>query len=880
MALAPGTRLGSYEILSLIGAGGMGEVYRARDPRLDRDVAIKVLPAAFSADRDRLHRFELEARAAAALNHPNILTVHEIGTHEGAPFVVSELLEGQTLREAIGASALRATDSATRREGTVGGAASRPARLPAIPLRKAIDYAIQIANGLAAAHEKGIVHRDVKPENLFVTRDGRVKILDFGLAKLREGDAASAGAGATMLATRSFDTGAGVILGTAGYMSPEQVRGLPVDHRSDIFSFGAVLYEMLAGTRAFRGETAADTISAILANDPPELSAEHAHVPPALDRIVHHCLEKTPEQRFQAVRDIVFNLDALSTVSASAVASAPAPSRRRRAAYLVVAVAAVAAVAAAGAWRIATGSREIPVFRQVTFRHGELSNARFTPDGQNIVYTAAWEGAKPEIFSVPVNQSGGRPLEIKNALLLAISRSGELAVSLGPNDTTSTFLAVGTLARASMTGGAPKAEIENVAAADFTPDGKSLAIVRYMPDQRVCHLEYPIGTVRFRHAYLSDVRFSPDGTYLAFIDHVSANDDRGNVVILRATGEKVATGPIRDSLRGLVWSPSGDEVWVTSPLYDGSLLAVDLEGGTRELLNVPGRLFVRDVLPDGRLLVDQGAVRRGIAAVLDNGATQRDLSWLDYSFVRAISKDSQLILFDEQGKGVNGYRTFVRNVDGSAAIDVGAGYGVAISDDKMWTLSLRFIDDARELWLQPVGAGQPRQISPPGWFATPQGQFFADGKRIAFVAREPGRPPRTYLVTLDVGTPRAVSPEGVIGFFVSPDQKWIGAVSPAGPVLVPVDGGAMQPVRGLQPGDTRRGWTSDGDIYVANTSTTTVRIDKLNPWTGNRVPWKELRAPGMVGVRLAMPIITPDGRSYVYGYTLAFSDLFVMTGVR
>jgi eukaryotic-like serine/threonine-protein kinase len=859
MALAPGTRLGPYEILAFIGAGGMGEVYRARDSRLDRDVAVKVLPAAFSADRDRLHRFEQEARAAAALNHPNILTVHEIGTHEGAPFVVSELLEGQTLRDAIGGSPL--------------------------PLRKAIDHAIQIANGLAAAHERGNVHRDIKPENLFVTRDGRVKILDFGLAKLREGDAAAAAA--TMLATRSFDTGAGVVLGTAGYMSPEQVRGLPVDHRSDIFSFGAVLYEMLAGTRAFKGETPADTISAILRNDPPELSVSNTHVPAALDRIVRHCLEKAPEQRFQAARDIAFNLDALSTASASAIVPAlPVPAPRRRALYFAaaaVAVAAIALAAAAGAGRFARSSREVPTFRQVTFRHGELSNARFTPDGQNIVYTAAWEGARPELFTVPSNQSGGRPLDIKNAMLLAIAPSGELAVLLNPiraGGAPTGFLYVGTLARGSLTGGAPKAEIESVAAADFASDG-TLAIIRYVPEQRTCHLESPVGTVLFRHTYLSDLRFSPDGKYLAFIDHVSPNDDRGNVVILRASGAKVATGPIRDSLRGLVWSPSGTEVWVTSPLYDGSLLAVDLQGGSREILNVPGRLQVRDVLADGRLLIEQGAVRRGMAAVLDNGDTQRDLSWLDYSFIRAISNDGQLILFDEQGKGVaSGYRTFVRNVDGSPAIDVGAGYAVAMSDDNKWTLSLRFIDDARELWMQPVGAGEARRISPAGWFALAVAQFFADGKRIAFVAREADRPPRIYVVNLGDGTPHPISPERVVGIQISPDQKWIATATPAGPVLVPVDGGDPLPVRGGLRGDNGRGWASDGDLYVLNGNATAFRIDKLNPWTGTRTLWKQMRAPGMVGVRLSPPVITPDGRSYVYGYSLGFTDLFVLSGVR
>ena len=244
MSVAAGTRLGPYQILALVGAGGMGEVYRAHDPRLGRDVAIKVLPAALSTDPDRLRRFEQEARAAGALNHPNILTVHEIGTHDGQPYIVSELLEGQTLRDALGHAAL--------------------------PVRKAIDYAIQISHGLAAAHEKRIVHRDLKPENLFITNDSRVKILDFGLAKLTE--AAAAGVGAPMMATRAADTSPGMVLGTVGYMSPEQVRGLAVDHRSDSFSFGSILYEMLWGARAFTGDTAADTISAILVKEPPELT--------------------------------------------------------------------------------------------------------------------------------------------------------------------------------------------------------------------------------------------------------------------------------------------------------------------------------------------------------------------------------------------------------------------------------------------------------------------------------------------------------------------------------------------------------------------------------------------------------------------------------
>src|ERR1700682_3109646 len=315
MAIAPGTRLGPYEILAPIGAGGMGEVYRAKDPRLGREVAIKVLPASFSADHDRLRRFEQEARAAGLLNHPNITAVYDIGSADGAPSVVSELLEGETLR------------------GRLAGGA--------LPPRKAIDYAIQIARGLAAAHEKGIVHRDLKPENLFITKDGRVKILDFGLAKLTHSD--DGWGEKTNRPTVTAGTDPGVVLGTMGYMSPEQVRGRDADRRSDLFSFGAILYEMLSGQRAFRGDTAADTITAILTKEPPDLSQTNKEIHPGLDRIVRHCLEKNPEERFESARDVAFDLDSLSGISApTGVVAAPSKSRKAR----WLAPAAIAAVLA------------------------------------------------------------------------------------------------------------------------------------------------------------------------------------------------------------------------------------------------------------------------------------------------------------------------------------------------------------------------------------------------------------------------------------------------------------------------------------------------------------------------------------------------------
>jgi serine/threonine protein kinase len=308
MTIAPGARLGRYEIRSKIGEGGMGEVYRAFDPQVNREVAIKVLPAGLSADKDRLARFEQEAQTAGALNHPNILVIHHIDTHDGAPYIVSELLEGETLRERMGGVAL--------------------------PQRKAIDYGLQIAHGLAAAHEKGIVHRDLKPENLFITKDGRLKILDFGLAKLS--GAADGTRSQTEVPTRRVNTEPGMVMGTIGYMSPEQLRGQPADHRSDIFSFGAILYEMLSGRRAFRGESTADTISAILREDPPDLSGTNPSINPALERVVNHCLEKNPEERFHSARDLAFAVEALSgnaaasTSAATVLRSLPPPKRKTR----------------------------------------------------------------------------------------------------------------------------------------------------------------------------------------------------------------------------------------------------------------------------------------------------------------------------------------------------------------------------------------------------------------------------------------------------------------------------------------------------------------------------------------------------------------------
>src|SRR5450631_1083087 len=321
MPLAEGTRLDAYEILGLLGAGGMGEVYRARDSILKREVAIKVLPSFVSHHPDRLNRFEQEAQAAAALDHPNILAVHQFGTFNGAPYLVSELLVGETLRHALQRGPL--------------------------PVRKTIDYGIQIARGLAAAHDHGIVHRDLKPENLFITKDGRVKILDFGLAKLIQLQADSDGNAPTL--PRGTDPG--MVMGTAGYMSPEQVRGQSVDHRTDIFAFGATLYEMLSGRRAFQRSTSAETMTAILNDDPPAISQTGSNIPPAVQRVVNRCLEKNPEQRFHSASDLAFALDALSDSGASPSVATKTPSRSSPGRALLWSIALIAVISlVAVAW--------------------------------------------------------------------------------------------------------------------------------------------------------------------------------------------------------------------------------------------------------------------------------------------------------------------------------------------------------------------------------------------------------------------------------------------------------------------------------------------------------------------------------------------------
>jgi serine/threonine protein kinase len=383
MPLTSGTKFGPYEIQGQLGAGGMGEVYRARDARLGRDVALKVLPECFAGDGDRLHRFEQEARAVAALNHPNILAVFDTGQQNGSPYLISELLEGETLRNTLDRGSLSQ--------------------------RKAIEYGVQIAQGLAAAHEKGIVHRDLKPENIFVTKDGRIKILDFGLAKLAQRESA-ASADSDGVTLTSSHTGAGLVMGTVGYMAPEQVRGQLVDPRTDIFAFGAMVYEMLSGQRAFRGETPAETMTAILKEDPPELAPTSHPISPALDRIVRRCLEKSPEQRFQSARDLSFALAALSGTDSSAAARVGSTPRKIPL-LLLASIVVTAATGSAITWWVTSRSSPPVRMRFSIPVTGEVSHMALSPDGSLLAFVSPDESSQlPVLFLQRIGSSEVRPL--------------------------------------------------------------------------------------------------------------------------------------------------------------------------------------------------------------------------------------------------------------------------------------------------------------------------------------------------------------------------------------------------------------------------------------------------------------------------------------
>ena len=681
MALASGTKLGPYEIIAPLGAGGMGEVYRARDTKLGRDVAVKLLPSSFSGDSERLRRFEQEACAAGALNHPNVLVIHHIETHEGAPYIVSELLEGETLRK--------------RMSGT------------AMAQRRVIDYASQIAHGLAAAHEKGIVHRDLKPDNIFITKDGRVKILDFGLAKLTQPDGSQS---QTEIPTRRVDTNPGVVMGTVGYMSPEQVRGKAIDHRSDIFSFGAILYEMLSGRRAFHGESAADMMSAILKEDPPELSETNHTVSPALERLVNHCLEKDPEARFHSARDLAFAIEALSgstPTSIQTMATATLPRRLMKGRELTAWIVAIVAIL------VAAFALAVPYFRRSS---AATHTIRFTipapekvsltnfmalsPDGLHLAFTGRDSTGKNLLWV--------RPLDSLDARVL--SDTDEAAYPFwSPDSHFMGFFAQGKLKKIDVLGGRPQTVCDAPAGVGgtwnrdnvivFTPSTRE-PLYRVSADgglsTPVTALDGSRGETSHRQPY-----FLPDGRHFLFF---ALNRQADNYVYVGSLDSK-ETKPLSAIHTNAVYAPPGYLVY----RRDDRLMAQGFDATSLQLAGEP--------FPVGeQLIFIPGPVGFVSFTVSENGM-------LVYRGGSAIGSD--LLWFDRGGKQLGPLRPREGYINVSLSPD---GKRVAYSIGNA---------SARDIWLLELGRDLPSRFTfGPAYNWLPI--WSPDGSRIVFASNRDG----------------------------------------------------------------------------------------------------------------------------------------------
>jgi len=852
VGLEVGARLGPYEITGTVGAGGMGEVYRARDTRLNRDVAVKILPAAFAADPERRARFEREAQSIAVLSHANILAVFDTGAHDGQVYLVTELLDGETLRERLRAGPL--------------------------PVRKAIDIAGQIARGLAAAHDKGIVHRDLKPENVFVLTDGQVKLLDFGLARpmpRRE---------SVETETVVRVTEPGTVMGTVGYMAPEQVRGIEADARADLFSLGAVIYEMLSGRRAFEGNTSADTMTAVLREDPPELSGSRPELSPALDRIVRHCLEKSPAERFQSARDVAFALESLSGSNVTSGATAVVPPARHRSWLVPGAIAGVALIAAvAGAlFGRSTGSRPVeqPRFVLKTFDPMALFNARYMPDGETIVFSAAPNGNIPSLFEIRPGTLEAQPFGPPRTHLLSVSSKGELAVL-----TDATFinhrLFEGTLARMSVEG-APRPWMTDVREADWAPDGENVAIVHDTggTDQ----LEYPAGAPLYETTgYVSDPRVSPEGGRVAFVDHQGRFDDRGWVKVVDRAGTVTTLAGEFWGIEGLAWSPDGSTLFfgaggslgegAGAPVYQIQRVPADGSSASDVAISTPGNFSIHDVAPSGRWLAVRDDLRWGVRVRGAGQTDEHEIGWLDLSWAPALSADGHDVLFSDGNAGSD-YSMVRRSVDGGPVTRLGDGNVIAFSPDGQWALGLRY--SISELVAYSLGTKPPIHFERGPLDRIQWAAWFPDGKSLLIRGSEPDKPTRAYRQQLDGGPPVAAGPEGMVPVALSPDGKTFLALDAERRwQLIALDSGEVVPVADLNEQDAVESWSRDGrDLIVRRGNDVPARLERFEIASGRRTPFAELGPANLVGLLDLGTVAVADPERYVYGYMRRLSALY------
>jgi Tol biopolymer transport system component len=862
-----GTTLSHYRITARLGAGGMGEVFRAEDTRLGREVALKVLPEDFAADPERLARFEREARLLASLSHPNVGAIHDVEEVGGRHFLVLELALGEDLAERL--------------------------KRGAIPVTEALPIARQIAEALEEAHEKGIVHRDLKPGNVKLTPDGKVKVLDFGLAKAFAGDAAAPSADLSESPTLAHTgTQAGFILGTAAYMSPEQARAKPVDRRADIWAFGVVLFEMLTGKALFGGETITDVLAAVVREEP-----DWAALPPATPDAVRHllrrCLTRDPRQRLQAIAEARIALEAPGATTPGEGVRAPTRRGGRRKRVAVLGAAGVGCallllgyVAGRRGPGVTADLADEVRFHRLTFRSGTLWSARFAPDGDTLVYGAAWDGDPIRLFMTRLDTPDSSPVSLPDAHLLSVSPSGELAVSLGHRF--DGFMGEGTLARAPLLGGGARPVLENVREADWAPDGSGLAVVRRVNGRE--RLEFPIGTVLYQTTgWVSHIRFSPGGDRIAFADHPIWGDDVGWVSVVDLAGHKTELTPFSgQSVRGLAWSPSGEEVWYTTQEAGGvnAIRAVDLNNRRRTLFSALAHVVLYDVSRSGRLLLGQESTLRRVEARVAGSEEPRDFTLArEHSVPGFVTEDGRLVLVSELSDPP--YATYLMRADGSAPVLLGEGYGGSISPDGEWVVALT-PEEHRRLLLHPIGPGKSREVPNPSGIQADVGAWLPNGKLAVFGAA-PGQLSRGWVLDPDGADPaRAFSAEGV-GFarntawlVTSPDGAHVIASDEGGAYAIyPLAGGPPEPIPGLGERDLPLQWIDDGKaLFVARDGEATWNVRRLDLATGEETPGITVPPRDAAGLRLSMFYITRNGRYWIRGDTRLLVDLYVAEGIR
>jgi len=645
---------------------------------------------------------------------------------------------------------------------------------------------------------------------------------------------------------------------------------------------GAILYEMLTGRRAFRGETEVDTITAVLLENPPEVNLEEASVPVSFQQVVRHCLEKEPENRFQSARDLAFALDTLADPSGRRINRPKTP--QSRAGIVPWAVAGVLLVATllllGDQWRQKTLST---TYRRLTFEEGTVYSARFAPDFQAIVYGAAWNGKPLQLFSTVGDSLLTQPLNLADANLLAISRTGELAVALHGSHMAHLETERGTLARTPLAGGSPREVLEDVPWADWDANGE-LAVVHHAQGRD--RIEYPIGHVLYQsNGWISHLRLAPQGDNIAFMNHPTLWDDRGSVCVVDLRGHVTVLSPEWASEDGLAWSPNGREVWFTA-VEKGSnrdLLAVNLSGRIRTILKLPSGMTLEDVAPDGRVLMSLDTERLAMATAARDGKPV-DISWHDWNIPKDISPDGNSVLFEDSSEaaGVH-YSVAIRKVDGTPPVQLGEGSAGSLSPDGKWAISI--VPSVPErVTLVPVGAGQPRNIAVTGLEHIQNGSahFLADGKHITVNANEPGHAVRCYMLDLDGGKPVPITPEGVTGGLVSPDGKYILANAAAVVAVYPIAGGDSHPVPGLEPGFIPIQWSEDNSsAYVYRLGESPTKVYKVNVVTGKKRLIKVLQPPAATGVVNISPVVVArDASRFAYSYYQVFSVLYIVSGLQ